>query len=145
MSHPREEVQKVKDHLKNGEKEEAIEHLDYLIHGLERQDRGESLDSFIRDLKRIKTSAMVEIEEGIKACDQLLKEVNRSLGSPDSTSSSDYKVDDTIGADEDGKDKSVISGSDIAVPDQEHIEEEIERLQKAIIYLEQRLEEVGED
>jgi len=152
MSHPREEIQEVKDHLKNNDKAEAIQHLDYLIHGLEKQDRkGDSLKAFIRDLKRIKTNAMVDVQKGVKACDQLLEEINRNLGGgPEPESGSDYKVNDTLGEDTENTqqsqgDKETISASDIAAPDRSHIEEEIERLQEDIMYLEQRLDEVEED
>lgn len=146
MTHPREEVQKVKELLKSGDKQEAIEHLDYLIHGLQRQDGGESLNNFINDLKKIKTNAMVDMQAAVKACDELLQEINRNLGPPPtSISSSDYEVEDTVGGDTGEDDTAVIKGSDISVADQEHIEEEIERLQEDIMFLEQRLDEVEDD
>lgn len=75
MTHPREEVQEIKKHLKNRNKEKAIERLDYLIHGLERQDGGESLNSFISDLKKIKTNALVDMEVAVKSCDEVLDEI----------------------------------------------------------------------
>lgn len=145
MSHPREEVQKVKKLLKSGEKQEAIEHLDYLIHGLQRQDGGESLDNFINDLKKIKTNAMVDMQAAVKACDELLEEINRNLGPPPSSTSSDYKVEDTVGAVAEGDDMKIIKAQDITVTDVNHIEEEIERLQKDITILEQRMDEVEDD
>lgn len=147
MTHPREEVREIKKHLKNRNKEKAIERLDYLIHGLERQDGGESLNSFISDLKKIKTNALVDMEVAVKSCDEVLDEIDRLGGpSPGSSSSNDYKVDDTVGADtQEDEDTELITGSDIAVADREHIEEEIERLQEDIIFLEQRMDELEDD
>ncbi|MFB1064798.1 hypothetical protein [Natrinema sp. H-ect4] len=146
MSHPKEEVKKVKKRLKNGNNKKAVEHLNYLIHGLEKQDRGDSLDSFIRDLKKIKNEAMVDVETALKYCDDVLGELDPGSGSSRSkSSSSDYKIEDEIGADSQDENKELIKASDIVMNDQSHIEEEIERLQKEIMIMEQKMKELEDD
>jgi hypothetical protein len=147
MSHPKEEIKKVKKRLKNGNSKKAVEHLDYLIHGLEKQDRGDSLDSFIRDLKKIKNNAMVDVETALKSCDEVLEELDRGLGGSrfESSDSSNFKVEDKLGASSEDEDKEVINASDIAVADQSHIEEEIERLQEDIMVMEQKMKELEDD